>query len=88
MPLFYVWGHSYEFDNDKNWDMMEEFLKRVSGKDDVWYATNIEVADYIRAVRNLKFRVDNKGVYNPSACSVWIEADGEPVKIESGYTAL
>lgn len=88
MPLFYVWGHSYEFDNDQNWDMMEEFLKRVSGKEDVWYATNIEVADYIRAVRALKFRVDNKAVYNPSACCVWIEADGEPVKLKSGYTQL
>ena len=21
----YVWGHSYEFDNDNNWELMEKF---------------------------------------------------------------
>lgn len=88
MPLFYVWGHSYEFDNDKNWDMMEELLKHVSGQDDVWYATNIEVADYIRAVRALKFSVDGKMVYNPSGCTVWIEVDGVPVALNSGGNNL
>lgn len=23
--MMYVWGHSYEFDNDNNWDLMEQF---------------------------------------------------------------
>ena len=25
LPLMYVWGHAYEFDNDDNWNEMEEF---------------------------------------------------------------
>ena len=40
--LFYLWGHSYEFDVDKNWDMFEEFCRIISGKDDIYYCTNIE----------------------------------------------
>jgi len=41
--LFYVWGHSYEFDVDNNWDRMEEFCKYISGRDDIFYGTNYEV---------------------------------------------
>ncbi len=45
--LFYVWGHSYELEAWKSWDVMEEFCKMMSGRDDITYATNIEVKDYI-----------------------------------------
>lgn len=41
--LFYIWGHSYEFDAYNSWDRFEEFCKKISGKDDVLYATNMEV---------------------------------------------
>lgn len=41
--LFYVWGHSYEFDNDNNWEIIEEFCAKISGRDDVFYGTNAEV---------------------------------------------
>lgn len=41
--LFYIWGHSYEFDAYNSWDRFEEFCKKISGRDDVLYATNIEV---------------------------------------------
>lgn len=40
--LFYVWGHSYEFDVNNNWDRMEEFCKMMSGKADIFYGTNRE----------------------------------------------
>jgi hypothetical protein len=70
--LFYVWGHSYEFDQDGNWEHMEALLKKVSGKEDVWYATNGEIEKYVRAYNNLIFSVDSTTVYNPSAISVWI----------------
>ena len=41
--LFYVWGHSYEFDAYNSWDRFEEFCKKISGHDDVLYLTNKEV---------------------------------------------
>ena len=40
--LFYLWGHSYEFDVNDNWDLIEEFCKIISGKDDIYYCTNFE----------------------------------------------
>ncbi len=46
--LFYLWGHSYEFDERNNWDLIEEFAKRASGCKDVLYATNIEALSGIR----------------------------------------
>ncbi len=41
--LFYLWGHSYEFDNDNTWDRIEEFAKKIGNREDVWYATNGEI---------------------------------------------
>jgi hypothetical protein len=86
LMLFYVWGHSYEFDRDNNWSLIEEFCKEASGLSDVWYATNIEIYDYITALRNLKFSVDCSIVYNPSAIPVWFTANDKVVKVEPGQT--
>ena len=41
--LFYIWGHSFEFDIFDDWGKFEDFLKLVSGKDDIFYGTNTEV---------------------------------------------
>lgn len=41
--IFYIWGHSYEFDLDNNWDMMEEFCKLISNRNDIFYGTNSEI---------------------------------------------
>ncbi|AGC67840.1 polysaccharide deacetylase [Thermoclostridium stercorarium subsp. stercorarium DSM 8532] len=84
LTLFYVWGHSFEFDRDKNWDMIREFCKRVAFDDSVWYATNIEIMDYIKALRNLKFSTDRNIVQNLSSIDVWISVDRQPVKIKAG----
>ena len=41
--LFYIWGHSYEFDIHNDWARFEEFCKLISGRDDIFYGTNKEV---------------------------------------------
>ncbi len=43
--LFYIWGHTYEFDYDNGiyWNKMEEFCKLISGREDIFYGTNSEV---------------------------------------------
>lgn len=84
LSLLYVWGHSYEFDNDDNWQEIEDFCAEMSGRDEIWYATNIEILDYLDARKRLEFSVDGTWVRNPSALSVWISADGEAVEIEGG----
>ena len=71
MVLFMVWGHAFEFDEQNNWEMIEEFARTVSGRDDVWYATNIEICRYVAAVRALVGSADGTVFYNPSAVPVW-----------------
>ena len=82
--LMLVWGHSYEFDRDQNWDLMEEFCRMAGDREDTWYATNIQIVDYMRAAGNLKFTIDGDLVYNPSAQSVWIRVDGDLFLVPGG----
>ncbi|MCU6746136.1 polysaccharide deacetylase family protein [Faecalicatena acetigenes] len=87
--LFYVWGHSYEFDQCENWEYMERFLEKMSGHADVWYATNGEIQEYVEAYRRLIFSADAQTVYNPSAVSVYIGGmfTQEYVEVQPGKTA-
>ncbi len=41
--IFYIWGHSYEFDIKNEWARFEELCKLLSGHDDILYATNSEI---------------------------------------------
>jgi peptidoglycan/xylan/chitin deacetylase (PgdA/CDA1 family) len=42
--IFYIWGHAYEFDiYPERWAIFEDFLKKIGGKDDIFYGTNKEV---------------------------------------------
>lgn len=50
--LLYIWGHSYELTEHNGWDKFEELCKFVSNRDDVWYATNIDVIDYMNELKN------------------------------------
>ena len=84
--LFFVWGHSYEFDDDDNWQVIEDIGRRAGKAEDVWLATNGEVFAYVTAYRNLKFSLDGERVYNPSAIPVWLEIRGKTYKIPAGGT--
>ena len=74
--LFYIWGHSFEFDRKNNWEHIEEICKRLSGKEDTWYATNIEIYDYVKAYESLIISADGSRVYNPTLIKVWFNDDG------------
>ncbi len=41
--IFYIWGHSYEFEGKNNWDRFERFCSLISGKNDIFYGTNRQV---------------------------------------------
>lgn len=41
--MYYIWGHSYEFDIYKNWDTFDEFCKLISNREDIYYGTNTQV---------------------------------------------
>lgn len=84
--LMYVWGHSYEFEDPKQWENMKAFCQMVGKREDIWYATNIEIVDYMNAAKALKYSAHADLVMNPSAISVWIEVDKEKIEIPGGQT--
>lgn len=86
LPLMYVWGHSFEFGRSGDWTVIEEFARMMSQKSDIWYATNMEIYDYLTAIRSLEYSADESMVHNPSAVSVWYEQNGQIFEIGPGET--
>lgn len=41
--IFYIWGHSYEFDAKDEWALFEEYCKTLSNRDDIFYGTNKDI---------------------------------------------
>ena len=82
--LFYLWGHSYEFDNNDNWDRIEAILDILAGKDDTWYPTNIQLWEYVHAYESLVYSADGMRVYNPTLTEVWFNADGTDYSVKPG----
>ena len=80
--LMFVSGHSYEFDLDNNWDLLEDFISRVSGQDDIWYATNTEIYNYSKAYESLQYDYRCTMCYNPSATDVFLDIDGSTYVIK------
>ena len=91
--MFYIWGHSYELDLDNNWDHMEKLCETLSGRDDIWYATNIEIYNYQKAFNSLEISLDGTVIHNPTSMDIWVRRHpylfhGETVKIGAGETFI
>lgn len=82
--LFYVWGHSYEFDDNGNWHIIENLCRRLSENKDIWFASNGEIYYYVQAYNRLVFSLDGERVYNPSCIPVFIELRGRVYEIPCG----
>lgn len=85
--LFYVWGHTYEFDRENvGWNLLDDFCDTVSGHDDIWYATNMEIYDYMKAWEMLDSSIDTSHIYNPTTKTLYLEVDntGEKFTLEPG----
>ena len=86
LPLMYVWGHSFEFGRSGDWSVIEQFCEKMSGKADTWYATNMEIYQYITAIRNMELSADGLTMYNPSVVSVWMKTANGLVEVKPGET--
>lgn len=80
--LFYVWGHSFEFEIQNNWDVIKNLARYLTSFEDIWFATNIEIYDYVAAYKNLRFSANGKLVYNPSATVVYIMKNQKTYEIK------
>ena len=70
--LFYMWGHSYEFDEPGGWETIEAFCKKMGGHADIWYATNIEIYDYLEAAGRIQSSVNGSRLYNPTNTTLYL----------------
>ena len=84
--LFYLWGHSFEFDGANNWELLDTICDKLGNKEDTWYATNMEIYEYVKAYDSLIFSADETKIYNPTLSDIWLEIDGEVMCIKSGET--
>lgn len=84
--LFYLWGHSYEFESDNNWNVIEEFAEYVGHHDNVWYATNIEIFDYLTAYNQLIFNAACDKVYNPTCTELYFHTENGLFCVKPGET--
>lgn len=86
--LLYIWGHSYEFDRDDNWELIEGVCESLAGREDIWYATNIEICDYINAYKSLIYSADGRRIYNPTLYEIWLDVDGVMYSVLPGETLV
>ena len=84
--LFSIWGHTYEFDKEEEWERIEKLMSIVSNREEVWYPTTIELYRYVKAFESLEYSVDQSVIYNPSAFDIWLAKDGKPFVVPSGET--
>ena len=72
--LFYVWGHAYEFDGAKNWNVIEELCEYIDAhREKIWICTNGEILKYVKAFRSLEYSADGTMIRNPSALDLWFQ---------------
>ncbi len=84
--LFYMWGHTFELEQKNNWDHMEHICQKISNKEDVWYANNIDIYNYVKAYEALVFSADMRYVQNPSAIAVCLVCNGKNYTVPAGET--
>ena len=49
--------------------------------DNIWFATNIEVYDYIKATQSIRTSANGKILYNPTDTDVWVSDGEKDIKI-------
>ena len=84
--MFYLWGHSYEFNDNNNWEIIEEFASFMGGREDIWYATNGEIYDYVQAYNRLEWSASQDYVFNPTSTDIYLDFYGNKVIAKAGET--
>lgn len=85
--LFYLWGHAYEFDADDNWEVIESFARYMAQyADQIWFATNGQIVDYVNAYRQLKYSADASLIMNPTKTELWLKTPKQVICVLPGET--
>ncbi len=89
LSLFYVWGHSWEFGDEKRWQNMLDFCENVGKRLDIWSVGCGEYTAYLQALE--KVEKTETQILNPKGnLDIWVETSlgiqvlksGEAMKIK------
>ena len=75
-------GHSYDLDAKDLWYTMENICAEVSGREEIWACTNLELVRYLKAMTQC--RVEGDSVFNNSDRDLWFEIQGEVIRLAPG----
>lgn len=85
MSVFYVWGHSWEFDDKKRWDRMIDFCNKIGKAKDIWFVGSGALTEYLKAIENVQ--ISNNKIVNPADNAlVWVKLSSGIEKLEAGET--
>ena len=90
--MFFMYGHSYEFNRDNNWNVLETFAAYMGGREEIWYATPGEVRSYTAAFEALERSADGHIIHNPTSQTLYAIIHGDPAHegekllLEPGWT--
>jgi hypothetical protein len=69
--------------------VIEDFTEKMAFKDDIWYATNMEIYYAWLDYQRLESSIDGSIIHNPSIRSVWIaDKSGKTYEIKPGETVV
>ncbi len=71
--LFYMWGHTPEFDSENGWELLDQICGKFANREDIWCATNMEIYEYTEAYNSLIYSADGCTVYNPTLFDIWFD---------------
>ena len=80
LALCQIVGHAYDLDTKDMWEKYEDILKRVS-EDDVESMTNLELVQYLKAMRSADISQDR--IVNNSDMKLWFECDGQVISVSA-----
>ena len=70
-----------------DFDEMERRVARLAEYEyDIWFATNVEIMDYLKAQKELRVTADGKKFYNPTQIDIWASDGDAPVCFKAGQT--
>lgn len=82
LAICQIIGHSYDLDVADMWDRMEAILRKLSGREDIWSATHIEIVRYLRKMDQAVITKD--GIENNSDVDLWFCIDSRLTVLHPG----
>lgn len=83
LSLFYVWGHSWELDDEKRWENMTKFCQAMGKETNIWFVGSGEYTAYLQALN--KVEIKDHEIINPKDNqTVWVHLSNGVRELKSG----